>query len=106
MAMAVIETNDNVILSAPAPNPTKSCGTQTVGRPGMRTYYYWVIANYPIGSSVSAPFPIRNAPDLLTAANHVKISWTPVPNVIHYDLLRTEVSEFPEEAGNYAVATA
>lgn len=103
--MSVIDTPNNLLLTAPAPNATKSCGTEAVGQPGIRTYYYWVIANYPIGSSVSIPFLIRNAPDPLNASNYVVISWESVPNVTSYDLLRTDTSEFPAVAGNYAVIT-
>lgn len=102
--MAVIDTPDDVTLTAPGPNGTKSGNAQVVGRPGARTYYYWVIVNYPIGSSVSRPFLVRNAPNTLTVSNYVTISWEPAPKAVSYDLLRTDTGDFPQQSGNYAVA--
>ena len=101
--MAVIETPDDVTLIAPGPNSSKFATTQVVGILGGRTYYYWVIAKYPIGSTVSEPFLVRLAPDVLNVSNYVLISWAPVPKVLSYDLLRTDTPDFPQQSGNYAV---
>src|SRR5215467_8096800 len=104
--MAVIDTPDDVTLTAAAPNGSKSGSTQSIGRSGLRTYYYWVIVNYPIGSVISDAILVRGAPDPLDMTNYVAISWEPAPKALTYDLLRTDSPRFPEQSGDYAVAKA
>lgn len=104
--MAVIDTPDDVTLTAAAPNGSKSGSTESIGRPGLRNYYYWVIVNYPIGSVISESMMVRGAPDQLNAANYVAVSWEAAPKSLTYDLLRTDTPQFPKKSGNYAVVKA
>ena len=40
-----------------------------VGNPGPATWYYWAVANYPVGSVISYLGSISNAPNVLSSGN-------------------------------------
>ena len=60
---------DTIQFIAPAPDPITGGAAQTVGRQGIRNYWYWIIVNYPIGNSLAGPYFISNAPQTLDVNN-------------------------------------
>lgn len=86
--------------------PVKGANKQVVGVAGQKTYYYWAVANYPIGSVVSPLGVIRIAPNTLSGSNYVQISPFGYPaGVTSVDFLRTTTDLAPTGACNCAVAT-
>ena len=87
--------------------PASGATLALVGNPGPRTDYYWIVANYLVGSaSPAGPFPITNAPNVRSGSNHVTIN--PIfsgPGVLNYDTLRTTTPIEPTGVCNCAVAT-
>lgn len=85
-----------ITFSAPAPSGVVNTSAQVVGNRGNSTYYYWVIPRFPIGLGANPVFAqVINAPTQLTGTNYVQVSWTPVPNAINYDVLRTTGPTIP-----------
>ena len=75
-------------MGASAPAGVTSVTAQIVGNAGNNSYYYWVVANFPIGQSqVSPSAQLINAPNL-SGSNYVTILWNPV-GATSYDILRT-----------------
>lgn len=71
------------------PVPVTVASATLVGNVGNQTYFYYIIARYPIGNAVrSVPFPIVIAPATLTVTNYVRISWNAVNGATGYDVLR------------------
>lgn len=96
-----------VLLSAPPPAPVVSANAQTIGNRGSRVFFYWVVANFPVGKSVPyGPAQVTGAADTLTGANYVRVVWSPVTGATTYDVLRTTTAILPNGAANIAVATA
>lgn len=102
-------SNKSEILLQTDPPPAvqaNSITTQVSGIAGSQTYYYWVVANYPIGSSFpGGPVLAKNAPDSLNGSNFVTITWQGLTGVISYDVLRTNTSIFPNGICACAIAT-
>lgn len=97
----------NFLAPGPEAVQASSVTARTVGIPGARTYYYWVVANYTIGRAVPAgPAVIKTANGTLNAGNFVRVSWAPLPGVLSYDVLRTNTPVGPAGTCNCAVATA
>lgn len=86
---------DDIALVAPAPNTVNGTGAQTVGQPGIRQVWYWIVAHYPIGVSISGPFLVRDAPQVLSVTNYVRIVWEPSIGALKYDVLRTDSGKLP-----------
>lgn len=98
--------SDDIQLTAPAPGPVLGVSAQIVGASGLQTFYYWFVANYPIGASaISAPLLVRSAPDILSATNYVIVTGQPVIGATSYDLLRTSSPLLPSTTANIAVVT-
>lgn len=95
---------DDLALVAPAPNPVTGAA-QTVGRPGIRQFWYWIIAHFPIGVSVSGPFHVRDAPQTLNIANYVRVTWEPLIGALKYDVLRTEEPELPNRPAGIEIVS-
>ena len=100
------QLTDEVQLTAPPPAPPQG-QAQIVGNTGgIRRYFYWVVAHFPIGSVVGGPYVVRNAPsDEITPVNFVRVVWESLIGADSYDLLRTDHNRFPVEPGPWAVAT-
>ena len=61
--------NQFIVLTAPPPNGVDG-GTAQVGLNGyfgLSQYWYWVVVNYPIGATVSAPIMVAGAPSVTPA---------------------------------------
>lgn len=96
---------DELQLTAPAPDNVTGAEPQTVGTPGLATYFYWIVTHYPVGAVVSGPFGIWNAPNPLNVTNYVQVRWSPAMGATSYDILRTTKALFPNAPGPYALAT-
>ena len=97
---------DDLELTAPAPQTVTGLTAQTVGQPGITQFYYWVVAHFPIGVSVTGPAFVRDGPDILSVSNFIRVVWNAAIGATGYDVLRTDTAEFPDSAGNFAVTTA
>lgn len=92
---------------APPSVPPSSVTTAVVGVAGVSTYYYWIVANYQIGSSLpSGPASVLTANGTLSPLNYVQVRWRAMPSALTYDLLRTTTETRPSGACGCAVATA
>ncbi len=88
------------------PAPIAFANVTVVGNGGTSTYYYWLVANYPLGSlAPSGPFSIQTAAGSLSASNYVQISFTNPLGVTSVDVLRTLSPTIPVGACACAVAT-
>lgn len=94
---------DNIQLTASGPAGVSGGAAQVFGKQGIRSYYFWVVAHFPIGISISGPFYVRNAPQRLSDEDYVLVVWEPAPGAIDYDVLRTETNQFPDRPGLYAL---
>lgn len=93
-----------LVIDAPSPAAVRTVSATYAGTVGGATYYYWVIANYPVGRSpASPPAEIRNV-GILSAGSPVLVRWTDAPGATSYDVLRTDMPLLPG-ACNCAVAT-
>jgi len=86
--------------------PVKGANKQVIGVAGQTTYYYWAVANFPIGSVLSPLGKITTAPNTLSSGNYVQISPFGYPaGVTSVDFLRTTIDQAPTGACNCAIAT-
>ena len=66
------------------------------GTAGATTYYYWIVARYPIGFTVpTAPVIVARAASSLGGGNSVALSWTALTGASSYDVLRTSTPVAP-----------
>jgi len=91
-------------LTVPAPI-APSASVSLVGNTGNTGYVYYVIANYPSGTSVSQPAIIRNAPGTLTSSNFVNIGWQALTGISTYDVARVPLGQVFTSPCTCAVAT-
>lgn len=83
--------------TAPAPSPISlgSLSANVIGTPGSTTYYYWVVANYPIGqSNLAGPVIVTTANTTLSGTNYVQINFNP-NGATSYAVLRTTTNVAP-----------
>lgn len=74
------------------------------GTTASTSYYYWVLARYPWGTSApSNPGFITNGSSSLSSANIINVSWASVPSATGYDLLRTSSNSAPSGSCNCAL---
>jgi hypothetical protein len=90
------------------PVPASGAALAVVGQQGLQTVYYWIATNYTVGSAnLAGPFPITNAPNVLSGSNYVTI--TPIfpagSGPASYDLVKTSTPIMPSGACACAVAT-
>lgn len=103
LAQGPISTN-NFTLVAPAPPSVSQISANTVGPVGLNTFYYWVVARYPIGQAqASVAAMVTSAPNP-SVQNYIQLSWLPVNGATTYDVLRTTTPNLPN-SGNLALAT-
>jgi len=86
--------------------PVSGASIAIVGAPGQATWCYWAVANYQIGSVVSALGCVSNAANTLSSSNYVSIIPYSYPGgVSSIDILASQLYVQPTGTGNYAVAT-
>jgi hypothetical protein len=74
---------------------------------GGTVYYYWFVSHSGgVTSPPAGPFPSPPAPATLGGINTITVTWTPVPTIATYDVLRTTTTTVPSGACSCAVATA
>lgn len=80
----------NYPMAAQIPAPVLQANVSAVGVKGLKTYYYFFVARYPIGNSISSPgFVISNANATLSSSNYVLINWTiPSALITGFDVIR------------------
>lgn len=104
--LAFSQVPSNYPLAASAPAVSTKVTAQTVGSANYATFYYWVIVNYPIGSSVPfGPAVVTNAPSPLTASNFVRISWDAVVGATNYSVVVSTNNVFPASGAIALVGT-
>lgn len=88
------------------PSPVVNAAVQLTGNPGPKTIYYWIVANFPVGStSPSGPFLITGAPNTLSVSNFVSIIPQYPQGATSVDVLKTSINVAPSGACGCAVAT-
>lgn len=96
----------SINIGASIPQSVQVTSASSVGAIGLSQYYYWVIANYPIGGVAPAnPGFVNNAPSPLTSGNYVSISWNNVSGATNYTILRTFTPNFPGSCSGCLVAS-
>jgi hypothetical protein len=88
------------------PTPATNAAIQITGNPGGADIFYWVVANYSVGSATPAgPFTITNGPNTLTGSNFITVIPSIPAGATSWDLLKTSTPVQPSGACNCAVAT-
>jgi hypothetical protein len=86
--------------ASPVPGGT----INVVGVTGQAAYYYWAVANYPIGSVLSSLGSVANAANTLSGSNYDAVYPNAYPaGVTTVDILRTTTNTPPSGACNCAV---
>ncbi len=101
MGLAIVANAQTQLnLQSPSPNQVSNATAGFVGNTGNGTYYYWIIANYPIGSSSPVgPLVVQFAPNPLTGSRYITISWSGTSGATSYDVLGSTTSSFPGTCG-------
>lgn len=96
---------DSIEFLAPAPDTVEPIA-ERIGLPGTHQYYYWVIAHFPIGVTVTIkPAFVHDAPNVHSyPSRYVMISWDNIFGATSYDVIRTRTATFPTKPGFYGVA--
>lgn len=100
VSVSLGQTN-NYPLFAPSPSSGATPITPGIvvvnGTSGGPTYYYWVVARYPVGNSLitQSPGVAFNVNNTLSVTNYVTVLWSPVGGATGYDILRTTTQMFP-----------
>ncbi|MCI0559884.1 MAG: hypothetical protein MN733_15445 [Nitrososphaera sp.] len=86
----------NYQFAAPPPTIVSNLTASAVGVGGGSTYFYWVVAHYPIGDSLAAgPAPAFNANSVLSVSNFNRVGWTGQLGATSYTVLRTATNQGP-----------
>lgn len=94
-------TASQYIMNSGIPTGISSASATIVGNPGNTTYYYWVIADTEYGYVYpNAPIIVRNAPNVLSVSNYVRLDWTPSPFGLFrgFVVIRTTSNQQPNVA--------
>lgn len=87
--------------SVPPPQGPVGITAGVSGNPSTRELFYWVIANFPRGSTLpTGPVRIGNAPQTLSSTNKVVIGWGAVDGATSYDVIRNSSSSSPLVSGS------
>jgi len=90
------QSSQSVNFQADVPQRVTQASISVVGTPGNNTYYYWIVARYPVGTTFpGGPFPVFNAPNTLGVSNYVRVNWNTISGVTNYDVLRTTTPSIP-----------
>lgn len=93
-----LEPQQRINWTAPAPlSPMPSLGLTGAG--GQTPYYYWIIANFPIGAATPAGPSVINGPGTLSAMNAIRVTWQAVTGATSYSVLKNTSPTFPLTAG-------
>lgn len=93
-----LEPQQRINWQSPAPrSPMPSLGLTGAG--GQTPYYYWIIANYPIGAATPAGPAIINGPGSLSGSNAIRVTWGAETGATSYSVLKNTSPTFPLTAG-------
>jgi hypothetical protein len=99
-------TTSQVILPLLSPPTGGGASLALVGNPGPQTIFYWIVFNFPIGSTAPVgPFVLSGAPNTLSGSNFVNV-FPKYAGATNVDVLKTLNNAPPSGACNCAVATA
>lgn len=98
-------TTQQITLQAQPPIQVSTTTAQAVVTNGVQTYYYWVVANYPVGKALPfVPGVVRNTATP-SVGNPVTIRWQLTSGATSYDVIRSTTAQFPPTCNTCAVAT-
>lgn len=86
------------------PLPVQNIDKLYAGSPGTSTFYYWIVARYPFGTSAPSIAVRVDNVAMLGAANRVYIKWDAMPTGAAYDVLKKTVNVTPSGACNCAIS--
>lgn len=93
-----------LLANPPQPVELATISASRLDNPGACSYFYWVVANFPIGNAQPAgPAAITNGACTLASGN--VINWGAVAGAVSYDVLMTSTAAIPTDACGCAVAT-
>lgn len=102
LALAILSTSllaqpSNYQLAAPPPPSTSNITASVVGQQGGGTnYFYWVVAQYPIGHALAAgPGIAFSAQPTLSVSNFNRVNWQAQTGATGYTVLRTSTNTAP-----------
>lgn len=98
-------TNSYQVQIASPPPPTTQGGVIVVGAPGLSNIYYWVIANFTSGSTISPIITATNSVGLpnLTGSNYVTVQWNRLAGAVSYTVVHAATPSLPSSCSNCAV---
>jgi hypothetical protein len=88
---------DTTVIKVGPPPPVRGVQAWTVGVQGTVTYYYWVVAIYPVGHSVplNGPVAVYNCNSTLDGSNYVTLAWSAQVGATAYAVVRSTTTTFP-----------
>lgn len=94
-----------IAMSAPPPSAPTNVSVQVVNGDNS-TYYYWIVATYPIGKVITTnPAVASRAPGTFSGSKFVNVGWGVQTGASSYDVLRTTTQSPPFGTTSSAVAT-
>jgi len=112
LSLLVLATNfkaksQNLVIGTNPPPPVNSVSATAIGVTGGVTYFYWVVANYPIGSvAPTSSARVDNSNGTLTGGNFNRISWNLQGGATNYTIVRTTTNTFPGTCASCLVTTS
>lgn len=105
LGMLYAQAPSTIAMSAPPPSAPTNVSVQVVNGANS-TYYYWIVANYPIGKVITpSPVVASRGPDTFSSTQFINVGWGAQTGASSYDVLRTNTSGVPNGTTNSAVAT-
>lgn len=89
IANGLYAQQDAVSFTAANPTAVFNASISHTGTTGTTTYYYFIVAQYPVGGALSQPFPTFDSNGTLSGGNFNTIFWQPQPRATSYDILRS-----------------
>ncbi len=97
-------TTNELIIKGSSPQGVTGMSGSVVGASGGSSYYYWIVARYPVGNTFPVgPVAVFNAPNTLSGGNYIRIGWNAPLGATGYDVLRTSTPISPNGSCTCAV---
>lgn len=94
--VGAVAQQQSVTLTAVAPPAINNVSGGVIGERGGTTYFYWVIARYPVGDAQAfGPFSVFNAPATLSVSGYIRLTWGPTEGATSYAVLRSNTGLSP-----------
>ena len=99
-------TTNELIIKGASPQGVTGASASVIGASGGSSYYYWIIARYPVGNTFPVgPVAVFNAPGTLSGGNYIRVGWNAPAGATGYDVLRTSTPISPNGSCTCAVVT-